>query len=386
MITIGGVPLQHGTLTMPRRGVWHLEGVIDDDSGFDPGTLANVEIEGGATLFGVVRRGGVALEISEVQIVGGAGGLSNEIPSAGYNSATARIIIQDILTACGESLATSSDAAITSTQLAQWSRARGAAGAALDDITNAIGMTWRVLDDGTVWVGVDAWTTQPLAADAEIVDSIVSLSQRVYADETLSLRPGRTVEGIRVEHVIHRIAPEAFRTDVFAPRESSSEDTSPLRAALASFITRVMRRTDYHALYPARVVSQGVDDTIDVRMDDSKMPALSKVPIRTFAPEVVIKVTPGARVLIGFEAGDPRLPYASLWQSGAVVSVALAGNSDAAALAALVLARLTSIQSDFNSHTHLYSPGPSPAAATATPVPVMGAPAPVASSKLLLGG
>ena len=108
-----------------------------------------------------------------------------------------------------------------------------------------------------------------------------------------------------------------------------------IKRALADFVDAIMSRVDYHALYPAKVVSQS-GMLVDVVVDDTRFGSLTKVPIRTFAPDVVVTVSPNARVLIGFENGKPDQPYASLWQSGAIVSVAIAGDTDAASLASKV--------------------------------------------------
>lgn len=108
-----------------------------------------------------------------------------------------------------------------------------------------------------------------------------------------------------------------------------------IKRALADFVDAIMSRVDYHALYPAKVVSQS-GTLVDVVVDDTRFGSLTKVPIRTFAPDVVVTVSPNARVLIGFENGKPDQPYASLWQSGAIVSVAIAGDTDATSLASKV--------------------------------------------------
>ncbi len=108
-----------------------------------------------------------------------------------------------------------------------------------------------------------------------------------------------------------------------------------IKGALARFIGEVMSGVDYLALYPAKVVSQS-GQTVDVFTDDVRFGSITGVPIRTFAPQVEIVVAANARVLVGFEAGDPRKPYAALWESGSLTSVAIAGNTDAAALAAKI--------------------------------------------------
>lgn len=154
-----------------------------------------------------------------------------------------------------------------------------------------------------------------------------------------------------------------------------------IKGALARFIRDVMSGVDYYALYPAKVVSQS-GQTVDVVTDDARFGSITGVPIRTFAPDVEITVSPNARVLVGFEAGDPSMPYAALWQSGAIVSVAIAGDTDAVALAS----RVDALELAVTGHVHTCA---APASPSSTPTYSPTALPPVdgyASTKLLLGG
>lgn len=90
------------------------------------------------------------------------------------------------------------------------------------------------------------------------------------------------------------------------------------KAWLAAIVESVMRRVDYHAQYVARVVTQHDDGSIDVVPDTDKIPPMTEVPIRYGVPGVSAKVKPGARVLIGFEAGDASRPIATVWESAAI--------------------------------------------------------------------
>lgn len=157
-----------------------------------------------------------------------------------------------------------------------------------------------------------------------------------------------------------------------------------LKEALTGIVESILvelagRNIDYRALYPAKVVAQAADGTLDLKPDDERLgPSLTKVPIRTPAPDIIIKVQPGAYVLVGFEAGKPSAPYASLWQSGAIISMAIGGDTDAAALANLVKTEFTKIQTTLGTGSN--SGGPVVFGTAYVPA------ASVASTKLLLGG
>jgi hypothetical protein len=86
-----------------------------------------------------------------------------------------------------------------------------------------------------------------------------------------------------------------------------------LLAALSALIERHLARTDYHALYPCEVVAQHEDGSLELKPETDRFGAgLSRVPIRGL-PGVKVKVKQKARVLLGFEGGAPRRPYAALW-------------------------------------------------------------------------
>lgn len=377
--TIDGIAIRSGVVSMPLTGVWHAECCIDSDTALSVGAVVPVVL-GSATLTGTVRRSGLGVGLSTVQVVGGRGGLSSTVAARYYASGTARIVALDALTEVGESLSPTADASLASLQVARWTRAAGTASEALDAVARAVGMVWRVLDDGTVWMGTDSWA-DATPADSEVVADAPELAARTYADDGLSLRPGTTAGGVRVASVIHRIAPEAYRSDVYAPRETG-ETADPVRAAMAAAVGRMQRRTDLYAMHPARVVAQSADGlTVDVQPDSSAIPPMTGVPLRQLGPGIVVRVQPGARVYVGHASGDPRLPYASVFEgAGSLVSLAVGGTSDAAALASLVLAELQSIKLALETHVHsgvTTGPGTS---GTAAPVYTPGS---VASTRVL---
>lgn len=154
-----------------------------------------------------------------------------------------------------------------------------------------------------------------------------------------------------------------------------------LKASVEAIVEAIVgRRVDRSALYPARVVAQAADGTLEVMLDDTRFASMTKVRLRTFAPEVSIEVQPGARVLVGWEGGRPDSPYASLWESdGSLVKVTIgdAAAAQFAALANLVKARLDTIQSTFDTHTH-----PVSGSATSAPSALIGTLGDVAATKL----
>lgn len=132
--------------------------------------------------------------------------------------------------------------------------------------------------------------------------------------------------------------------------------TDRLRAGLHALVQDALPRVDYLALYPAEVSSQASDGTLELVPDDERIPALSKVPLRHPFPGVTAKVSAGARVLLGFEEGDPDKPVALAWEMGSLTSLHLGGSSvdgsdvtDFVALASKVDALFNSLKTMFTS-------------------------------------
>ena len=100
-----------------------------------------------------------------------------------------------------------------------------------------------------------------------------------------------------------------------------------LKAALAAFVRSVTSRLDYLALYPCKVLSQNGDGTLELQPEDSRLPGLSKVPIRIGVPGVDVKVEGGAKVLLGFAEGDPRVPFAALFDKDSLKEVTITASA-----------------------------------------------------------
>jgi hypothetical protein len=109
-----------------------------------------------------------------------------------------------------------------------------------------------------------------------------------------------------------------------------SADVGRLLTGLERIIRRVMRRVDFCALYPARVLSQNADGTLELAPESESLPPMSAVPYRTL-PGVALTVPAGSRVLLGFEDADPARPMALLWELGTVTRLAVNGSTTRAA-------------------------------------------------------
>jgi hypothetical protein len=114
-----------------------------------------------------------------------------------------------------------------------------------------------------------------------------------------------------------------------------------IKGGLEAFVRSLLHRVDYFALYPAKVVAQNADGTLELQPDDTRIPPHSQVPIRLGIPGATVKVVAGGRVLLGFAGGRPDAPIATLWEGTTVTEIAIAGTTVKLGAATLGVARTT---------------------------------------------
>lgn len=307
LVTVNGLPCLQATLRLPRTGVWIADLVVDATAAIEGSVTVSV---GQMTLKGRAARTGLARDTAVLRVLAGAGGLSAKVPAKFYRRCPAKAPLQDILAAAGEMLSSTVEAGLLNQQLVAFVLVRQKAADALRALADKLGVTWRVLEDGTVWLGEESWPDANVSLDLIADDPRQGFTE--YGSDSPTLLPGTTLDGKRVSQVEHRILPASVRTRVWFETGDGLGDR--LTAAIAAIVRHLTAHVDYHALYPAKVVSQNSDGTLELQPDGDVMPGLSKVPIRLGLPGVTVKVKKDARVLVGFESGDSAAPVATLWE------------------------------------------------------------------------
>jgi hypothetical protein len=203
---------------MPTRGTWIADLVIDAAEAVT-GSVS-IEAADGLTLNGTVLadRTGVHLDSCYLRIVGGAGGLGKNV-SGSYQRAQLRDPLGAVLRAAGETQASNISVSILTAPLTRWTLGPCRAARALDDLARAAGsdITWRVLEDGSVWMGAETWPELLLGDGDVISDAVPSARHYELAVDTLRLKPGVTIDGVgKVAAVEHFISPDRIRSTAWA--------------------------------------------------------------------------------------------------------------------------------------------------------------------------
>jgi hypothetical protein len=303
----GGEVILDAEVTMQVTGAWHATLSLDMATAPPEGpfmfTIGLVEFRGTILPGDTGQYGGRA----RVSVVGGAGGLSKQLKARNYSGGVTRVrdVVADILRESGESLSSQSDADILGKQLASWQRTEDTAENCLQRLLDNVGANWRILRDGTLWVGVDTWPE--VTPDGEVLDEDWGDGVVTVAPNDPTGVPGITLLGQRVSTVTHRVADRKLRTEFRA---------NSLRSMLDGYLGHLRTDIDYAAKWRCRVVAQNADRTLQLMPDEPRMrgQGLDKVKIRVGIPGIKINAQPGATCNLGFENRDPSKPYATDWE------------------------------------------------------------------------
>jgi hypothetical protein len=217
---------------MPLTGTWVSDLTIDPASSSAQipavGNQMSIAIgENGFSLQGTILRINNAFETVFVRLVGGGGGLYRTVAAKSYQSATFGQVLNDLLNQVGESLSTMTPAAITNISLPFWTVPVSPMFQAMANlilvarVMTSTEVNWRVLPDGTVFVGVEAWPQSSMASfdlyswpPNELKATIFSVDPRVT--------PGQTWQSGQVSNVEHVINPEKIRSTIWFMNQSTA--------------------------------------------------------------------------------------------------------------------------------------------------------------------
>lgn len=211
LVEINGLPVYQARLCLPRFGAWHVDAAFGGE--LAPGDGATFAIDSGAlTLAATAKRGGLFIGTGLVRLVGGKGGLATIATAKFYQMSDVRHVLADLLSDAGETLSSTSDDATLSLELARWTTIQQETGPAISSLIQAAGdsIGWRVLPDGTVWVGPETWPDSGL--DYRLITDHPNEGRRVVGLDAPTLLPGTTIGGARVSYVEHKIDASKVRT------------------------------------------------------------------------------------------------------------------------------------------------------------------------------
>lgn len=302
----------NGDLHFPRTGLWMADisaNGLEPPVGKITVTLASVIMPA------AVVRSELVLGSVHVRLVGGSGGLSNIATKKHFRRPTVRQVLAQLLGDAGETLSATSDPVTLNTTLEAWTTMADPGGAVMAALCETIGkgVTWRMLFDGTVWIGPETWPACPTPFRS--MEENGSSATELIGTDVPAVWPGTTLNGRQVDFVTHHLDDE--RTTVMYvtnPGAALDRTKSAFRALQANDPTAA-----YRTLYRGKVVAQNGDsDQVDVRPDDPDLPDMAQLPLRHGIPGARVSVELGSYLVVGWDNGSPDKPFAALWSGDLV--------------------------------------------------------------------
>ena len=316
--TLNGKSIISCELSEPLAGIW--TAVVDVDSEEPIAGAVTIVIDG-VTWQGTVSKGDYHGGRVHMQVVGGAGKLATVLETKHYRGGTLGSVVSDLMRETGEKLSPTTDPRVSSHAVSRWSRPRGKASVALKQVSDEMGLVWRVLRDGTVWIGSDEWAEAKAAHDE--IDKAPGRDALLIAPESPTIGPGVTFAGKRVSRVTTSTRNGGgLRQEVLF---ESANGGSRVSEDLTAFVDQVTgNKIDYSRMYPSRVIRQAGDGTLEIMPDDQVIRGngLTGIPIKHGVPGLKVTVPPGGRIQLFFEGGDSKRPAAALWADGSSVTSA----------------------------------------------------------------
>jgi len=212
---VNGLPVLKAAVTLPLVGPWAADLVIDSAQPPSGAVTLTLGWDASINLVGTIYRGGQTRGAATARVVGGAGGLGTVLPAKGYHGVTLQLPLSEALTAGGERLSEKSDRLVLSTYLPAWSRLSAPVGVAVAAMMHVVpDASWRVVPDGSVWVGNEAWLPSKLAKFTVTKDDPHHARLEIAA-EVPAVYPGDTLSGRKVSCVEHRIEPRQARATIY---------------------------------------------------------------------------------------------------------------------------------------------------------------------------
>lgn len=206
LVTLGppgapGAAVTGGRVILPRIGAWTADLTVDSTEALE-GRVA-LQLGEAAALVGTVVPGRAELYegMFRTRVVGGAGGLGTLADPLHYTQPAFRTVLERLASDAGEAVSATADAAVLGEVLRRWTvlgdQTAGRAIQLLVARAAPAGTAWRVLDDGTIWVGAETWPESDAAA-VVVAETPEDATLELGLEQPL-VRPGTVLDGRRVD-------------------------------------------------------------------------------------------------------------------------------------------------------------------------------------------
>jgi hypothetical protein len=311
--TVAGNRCTKLTLSVPQRGAWYVDAILDDAPDNLSGSV--LVVIGTLKLRGTVRpnSSGDFVLARSARILAGGGGWGTYLKQRHYhddNGLDPKLIAQDAARECGEVLGSVD---FGNTPRSQHYTRRNAEGSVvLDRLLEGTDKTWWVDADGVTQIGTRATPTAPVGSYQIDSYSPIQRLAVISLDDPAALWIGsiltdRVTEPQTIRDLEVYVQGHTVRINAFTGGDSS--DQSRLGRAFDALLEQWASRHLF-GKYRYRVFSMAADGRANLQVVRrvSGLPDVLPVTIRPGAPGIWADLVKGSEVWVEFEAGDAGLP------------------------------------------------------------------------------
>jgi len=303
---VDGIPLVECHLIIPKIGAWIANDVlVDTDTPLSLGQAVTMNFMD-RTFKGTVLDTGVFEGYQRCTIIGGSGKLSSYLESTPYNSTTVGQVLRDIARKTSHTVSTSIDQTLLNSNLASWNIIRMKAALAITKLLSEIGAIWRILTDGTLWIGKEVYT--PLnAQDFTVLEEFPEEARWDIYNEDYLIDPLTSLSGNNIQQVEYFVKDNELKMSVYFT-DTYADSTDKLTDQSDNIL--------YNSTYRCQVVTQHSDGTLDLIPNPDNIlikNGFVNVPIIYPFPGMTIQVPAGTFCYVQFMNGDPQYPRVIGW-------------------------------------------------------------------------
>lgn len=300
-------PIVECHLIIPKIGAWMANDVlVDSDDSFNVGDSVTMNFLD-TTFKGTILDTGIYRGFQRCTIIGGSGKLPDYLESASYNSVPLGQVVRDIARKTDHQVSTKADQNVMNSNLAGWTILKMQASLALEKALQVTDSIWRILPDGTLWVGGESYT--PLNPDDfTIIERFPEEARwNVYNEEYL-IQPLTSFLGNEIQQVEYFINNNDLTMYIYFTEN------------FADSIDNLTNQNDnilYNTIYRCAVVNQKSNGLLDLTpnpTNDIIKNGFTDVPIIYPFPGMKIEVPNGAICFVQFANGDPQYPRVFAWE------------------------------------------------------------------------
>lgn len=205
--TVEGRNVLQGAVCLYASGAWMANLGLEGDQALATGAAVKVAFPDGIQEFNGTVLNSIAYgSRTNVEIVGGKGGLRKPTDAQQYRETTAKVVLSDLARQGGETLSLGGmTSEILDHQFESWAVMNKTVGQGITDVAHALGVDWIILDTGDVWLGTLPWKASTAKYELVNHDTQYGFLELAPGDGAYAIRPGQTVEGLNVTVATYRI-------------------------------------------------------------------------------------------------------------------------------------------------------------------------------------